>query len=252
MSHLLLASALLASPQVSSGAAKPVPAEKAAAPVAAAEDTYLGLVEAFFIDSDTSAIMEQMMRQIREQMVADAEMKELERNYPGILSQLLAALRPAMQRMADKTEVQFRRDLGELFKTRLTPQEAKEAAAFFASPAGSRMLRAANENLSMTNSLKDVFQGDGTVTASSFQSDMKKTTERAGVTEEEQREMRRMVAGRIWFMQFRSLVPQIQELSIRTMNEPGTPEEDAEFERIARQVIDKRMAAKENPPRAKD
>lgn len=241
MRHVCLIMAAAAFVVFASGTARAVEETRASAMAA---DPYLRLADALTRNDNPEGTLQRAMEQTRAAMLTDPDMRVLERDYPGFVSEFVTALQPLLKRRAERDGASDHAKLREIFTQGLTAREAEQAADFYDSPLGRQLVGTSAASLSLTSSLNEAMKGDGTVSAQSYDRDFKQSMDgsRRTLSAEDDREIARRTAGQTWFRQLKLLMPRVRAVSMARLNQPISSEDEAEFAKIAERVLGRRMA----------
>lgn len=120
------------------------PDEVAAEEQSAFDDLYDALDQG----TDHEAILESTMSAVREQYAAIPELANAEAASPGLIDDVMAAIRPVFRDYLLRQRALYRPHLVAVLKQNLTPSEARTIADFHRSELGKRLLRTLSRNYS--------------------------------------------------------------------------------------------------------
>jgi hypothetical protein len=204
----------------------------AAAPLAAGEDPYQDLVDAIASEAYlTDGTEEEMRTVMRGEFERDPDMVEFEAECPGVFTALTDAMMPTLLRSHDRAVGEYRRDLLALYRSRLSAEDARGAADFYASENGQALVRLAEENAQYGNAMDDIFRTDDMVVSEeSFAADKEATRDAVKANMEPllMREVGQQLMTEAWFARVIALRQEMHALELKLMNDDLTPEEDAE------------------------
>ncbi|MES2442640.1 MAG: DUF2059 domain-containing protein [Pseudomonadota bacterium] len=238
---LRMAALLLAA----SAAAAPAWAQPA--PVAAANPAReaLALELATMLNSETTlmgAVARMLDQSLPNAMMANADVADLERQYPGLLKEMIDAMKPVMIRHMRAELPELWRQVAALYAANLTEADMRVTLAFYRSPAGARIIELMIAETDFEPVLRDMAKSNNydvpdkaltdTVRASAGRVPSRLTPAEtdAAMRFGASPEGRHVVA----------LTPRVQAMVIAWSSQP-TPELDAELERVTMEVVEKRL-----------
>ncbi|QPC99200.1 hypothetical protein [Qipengyuania soli] len=201
---------------------------------AAGESAYTDLVEALaakdrlmsgFADSAIAVMVGEARR--------DPEMVEMEEECAGTLDLMGQTARPHLVASHERGVTQYRAQLLELFSSRLSPEEARGAAEFYASDDGRFLISLAEQNESVENVLSDVRGNeDGSVSAAALAADKAVMEEkiRKGGDRTRLAKIGWFLMTADWFRNFQTLKSEMHQLELALVNDDFTAEEGAAFD----------------------
>ncbi|MEZ5680458.1 MAG: hypothetical protein R3E14_04090 [Erythrobacter sp.] len=212
------------------------------APAAAQEaDPFTELVEALasterlmsgYADGAAAAMIEEARR--------DPEMLEMEEECPGTLELMGSASRPMLEKSHLRAVGEYRANLLALFRDKLEPEIAGGAAEFYRSDDGQFVIRLAEENESVANTLAAVRENpEGDLSREAFEAD-KAASREALKSSEHKGRMQKIgwgLATSSWFSDFRKIQPEMHELEFALLNDDFTPEEEAAFDHVLEKAL---------------
>jgi len=174
----------------------------------------------------------------------DPGMAEIEAQFPGFSLEMMQRIEPVIRQYFNRTQAIYRPQFIAAVAETFSEAEASQLADFYSSNIGRRMLNVAALN-SLSGVVLDAQLADQDVTSAMIEAErsdnMRRTREALTAAEEAEivRELLRIPA-----------VYRMPELSRRTVaiqvamnNEPMTPDEEREVERIVRTTVNQRMQA---------
>lgn len=230
--------------------AAPLAAQEAAA--AATSDPYLNFVRTVTGGVDNEVMLQRGLAQIGEAMLAsDPAIAELEALFPGAVDQMLVAMTPMMREHSETLRSRFEVQYADLLRDELTVAEARDAAAFYASPVGRRLLTSIQDNMTYDAQIDDVDNGEweGTITTSSINEDLR-ATQRAVLDEVSPADMAAMdrrAANSTWLPKIARLRPQVIALRAQVENAPMDPELEARGQAAVAAVVERLLAQAPKP-----
>lgn len=104
-------------------------------------DSYSELAQLLVAEERTLSDADPFAHDVVSSMVAsDSGMKDMVARYPGLDTAMVLAISPIIKHAKTLTIPQYRADLAEFYRTRLSASDAAAAAAFFKSSEGQRLL----------------------------------------------------------------------------------------------------------------
>ena len=125
------------------GTFSPAPSLAQAAPVpgeAVQADAHELLYEAMCGGIDQDQMIEGQLRSVREVWEADANLLVAERQFPGLMDAMIDAARPIIRKISEQSHAEYRPKMIAAMKTVLNAEEAADAAEFYNSPIGRKLL----------------------------------------------------------------------------------------------------------------
>jgi hypothetical protein len=173
-------------------------------------------------------------------MMADANVKALETQYPGIVDAMVAAMKPILMGHIRSTMPELWTLVGNFYASNLSEADLRAALAFYGSPSGRRIIDLMSAGIDMGPMLDDmVSSGKYQVTESNLKSSVMpavaqvpgkltpaemQATMRFGMSAEGQRVV--------------ALTPRVSKLVAEWSNKP-TPEIDAQLDKVLAAVVEK-------------
>lgn len=238
---LIAASSLGLSPAVAS--AQPAPAE--AVSPDASERRAAGLKLASLLYSDerqlaaaNGPVMDQMEAFFR----ADPSFSTLEAQSPGLIDEVMAGMKPLLVEFTIDEAPRYRRGVAEIYARHMSVDDIDQAAAFYASPLGQKLLDKVGENLSLTSMLGEMSVDlDAPTSERAVTNDLDRTAMRAinEMTAEELAEIEK-IEGADWFKSIERARPDLVAYDTRFTNEPA-PEFEARVEQVVTEILEKRL-----------
>lgn len=173
--RIALSLAGIAAVTVPASAPVAIAAAAAAAPAASGWDELAGVtLGPEYLDSAVESLLNAAVSELAKR----DELVELEKDYPGLLDAFRDGLRPVMQAEVARAIPEYRASLVGLYSANLTAAEATEAARFMRGPAMTRFRAQVDKNRTLSATVGDI-AADRDVTASSLESDMRRSTRAA-------------------------------------------------------------------------
>jgi hypothetical protein len=210
-------------------------------------DLYDTLIDTIAQGFDVADMTERALSQMRSTMISsDAELRDMEKSYPGIIEQMLAAMRPIILRHSQRVSTEGRSEMVQLFRLRLTADEAREATEFYRSPLGLRLIESISENISVSATQREAIIAGGEVSAEAISQDHTATVRGslAALTEQERIQIERNLAGHPWVWKLNLARTEMLEINRRMENAPMSAEDDAALNEVVTNVVMKRIDSK--------
>lgn len=232
----------------------PAAAQSGESPVAAASeaaDPYAALVDAIRGGVSLDAQFEQLRSQMRGLLLsADSETSALEKDHPGIVEQILEAITPVLIRHAQRIAASDRLAYVELFRTELSVDDVRQAAAFYGSPLGQHLIQTLVANVSVDATMREALASDaelsdeGDISAQAIRADHAASTRRAvaALSPAELEQIAQQLRGQAWLLHLNLLQPRMLEIATRSENAPFNPEDAAAIDAAVDAVVRKRVA----------
>lgn len=248
----LAVAALLAAPAAAAqDTARPVPpapppifaasAEKIANPQPG-HPAYGDLLNAIESTVDMNLMIDNGLASVKRQMEADADLARAEAASPGLLDEIIASMRPVMERQNKRVTALYRPQMAAALADYLTPDEAGSVAAFYRSDIGRKLMGNVVKNFDMDQTMAKAMT-ETPVSESDVRADITnavaKGMEQMGTDDLE--EMGRQAIANPALLKLQQINPQIQRLRTQMENEPLTPEEDAAIDAKIERVFAKRF-----------
>lgn len=222
-------------------------------PISAPEpaDPYEALVDAIRGGVSFEALIERLRSQMRGSLLsADPGLSALEKDYPGIVEQMLEAMTPALMRHSQRIAALDRPAYANLFRSELSVDDARQAAAFYGSPLGQRLIQTLAANVSVDASMREAIASDaelseeGDISAEALRADNAVSVRRAvaALSEAELEQIGRQLYGQSWLLRLNALQPRMFEIASRSENAPFSSEDEAAINAAIAAVVEKRMA----------
>jgi len=156
----------------------------------------------------------------------------LEAECPGGVDKMMGLLEVVTVRDQPAATATYRVELAELFRVHMPAAQALEAAAFYRTELGQKVLMSAGENRSFSNLAQAALRSEtGPVDPGAFAADTMETEAR--VSDELRAELFAAMIDlndKEWIDTLGRLRPNLQDLSLKYLNAELTAEEDAELE----------------------
>lgn len=213
-------------------------AEDAAAVADAHEDLYSameeGVDQGLMKEQVLGTVIAAFQRQIPElALIEDAE--------PGFLDKLRNNLRPIMSDYSDRVRREYRPKMVAALRATLTPDEAREVAAFYRSPLGKKLLAGASQNYDLDDTAsKAVKDPAAAIQSETLEADFRRMGVQAylGLTPEERKQMADVATQYPALMKFIADQSGIMAIRVEMENEPLSPDEEARLEKMIKSAFE--------------
>ena len=177
-------------------------------------DPFRALAEIKTRDDIWERSFDSLFEQVHASFRADPALARGEARCPGMVEAVTNAARPAMRENHFHQRDAFRAGLTDLFRKGLTPGQAREAIAFYASEDGRYLLELGTDSSSQ---LAKIAQGEGPIQPGTFAADLAAThdTIDRNVNPEVRERVEAELARSSWYKPYMALHPGIQALRYR-------------------------------------
>ena len=245
---LLAAVLVLGTPAMAQDA--PPPAPRMIAPAAATianpqpdHPAYGDLILAIESAVDKEAVLGNAMAVVGQQLRADPNVGAAEAVSPGLVDEILAGMRPVIDRHNDRVTKDYRPRMMAVMADYLTPEEATDVAGFYRSDLGRKLMSGVISNYNM----------EGVIAAGMKEQQVTEAQVRGDITEAVTKGMAQMDKNDIEaigrqalsnpaLMKLQRIAPEINRLRTQMENEPLSPADDAEIVQVVEAVFAKRFA----------
>lgn len=155
------------------------------------------------------------------QFAAEPEIAGFERECPGAIDSMVAAVGPLAERAAEGFRAGYRADFSELLAAELSAAEAREAAEFYTSGPGQRMMAGRRELRQHANVERSIeAREDGTVDGAALARDQLAAAEasQAALSDQDRAALQAAFETTSWGRTIRRLRPAITALQVRFAN----------------------------------
>ena len=222
------------------------PTAEATATAGHESDSYHALVDAIFLHDSLDEKTERTFAMVKADFAQRPSIQTLEASYPGVSAAMAEATKPIIRRAMARHVVTIRATWHDFLKGMLTPQQAGEAAAFYSSALGRKIVDgavAARSTAAETREIRQQLgpQGNGNlkVSQNAVSTDTKTSTTRLmtslGPTETREIEMR--LRGKIWAIRLNAAQQKMAEIRARLENLGYTADEEAAMNAALREVV---------------
>lgn len=244
---LLAAMLVLGTPAMAQDA--PPPAPRMIAPAAATianpqpdHPAYADLILAIESAVDKEAVLGNAMAVVGQQLRADPNVGAAEAVSPGLVDEILAGMRPVIDRHNDRVTKDYRPRMMAVMADYLTPEEATDVAGFYRSDLGRKLMSGVISNYNM----------EGVIAAGMKEQQVTEAQVRGDITEAVTKGMAQMDKNDIEaigrqalaspaLMKLQRIAPEINRLRTQMENEPLSPADDAEIVQVVEAVFAKRF-----------
>lgn len=177
-------------------------------------DPFRALAEIKTRDDIWERSFDSLFEQERASFRADPSLARGEARCPGMVEAVTNAARPAMRENHFHQRDAFRAGLTDLFRKGLTPAQAREATAFYASEDGRYLLELGTDSSSQQ---AKIAQGEGPIQPGTFAADLAATHDAIdrNVNPEVRERVEAELARSSWYKPYVALHPGIQALRYR-------------------------------------
>lgn len=236
-----LAAALLALPALTAPA---LAAEPAAAPLPS--DPYTGLVQAIVDGVDENVLFNSAVKQIRDALVNESpNIAALEGQYPGTVDAMIQAMAPTLRHHSSRLSSAYQKDLAALLASNLTAEEARDAAAFYSSPLGRKLMGKVQDNYTVGAVASEVVanEGEAQTSAAAVERDIRRTTAATmrSLTPEDHKAINAQLLGKVWVLKLQAIQPKMHQLRAAMENAALSPEDDAAMTKAVEAVLHERI-----------
>lgn len=235
----------------SAGPALVQPAYAQAAPGAQATspDPYMDMVLAINGGVDPDVMFARTLDELRRAMLAgDPQSAALEAAYPGVLQAMVEAMGPVLRRHSDRLTGEMYLQMAALLADNLTAAEAREAAAFYRSPIGRRVMLSVQNNYSQTAvgdaAVASVLGGSLNISEEAVAADLA-TSSRAAIRDisaADMATMNRDFASATWPPKLLQLQGEMARIRTAMENAPVNPTDEAEMQQATMAAINRFVA----------
>lgn len=213
-----------------------------AQPAASDRAAYADVASAMIEQIDVETLIEQGVMAVGRQFSSDPAFAKLDQENPGLIKEVLDAVRPVMAQMIKDGLALQRGEMENIFARHLTPEEATEIARFYRSPIGSKIVRGVPVDFAL-----DALRADGTthevVDPAAFNAMVEQAAvaATAQLTVQEQAELAAMFAMTPALRKLEAIDPELKALELRMANKDITPAEDAAMGAAINGVFERRF-----------
>jgi hypothetical protein len=174
-------------------------------------DPFRALAEITTRDDIWERSFDSLFEQVQASFRADPALARGEARCPGLIKAVTDAARPAMRENHFHQRDAFRAGLTDLFRKGLTPAEAREATAFYASEDGRYLLELGTDSSSQQ---AKIAQGEGPIQPDAFAADLDATHEAIdrNVDPQVRQRAEAELARSSWYEPYVAIHPGIQAL----------------------------------------
>lgn len=192
---------------------------------------------------DQSLVTDNALAAMRRELAADANISLLETQSPGLIADLAESVRPMFKDHTVRVRDMYLPRMTALFARHLTPSEAQEAANFYRSEVGRRMLKLLSSNFTVDAVVSD-FDEDAGISREDVNRDLNSTVASAvgEMTPEDLAEIERVVAASPGLLKLNGMQGEIRSLRTKMENEPLLPETEQQMQSAMEAVFAQRFA----------
>lgn len=179
-------------------------------------------------------------------LAADENIKQLENEYPGLLKQLGADLKPIFERHTRRLLPSYVERYAAIYAANFSADELNELYELYASPAGQRMIASMMNNLSMDSLVREAVTKPDAETSLAAVNDDHNRSVRTTVDQlsDEDKQTFAMLMIKPYFPRMLLVAPKLRKLEQEMINEPD-PALDAEIEAVIEKSMTAHIAAAE-------
>lgn len=211
-------------------------------------DPYAALYDVMVAPQNGSQVNARILAQARDALETDPNVRELELDCPGTTDVMFAVFTKYAPMYDEAEQAQKRIAITKLFRDNFTTEQAVAAAEFYGSPVGRKLLLAAVNNYTLSNTLTTVVKdvqagGEGAVSEKSYASDLKQSAMAGAATlsADDLAEIGRQVQGKEWFAAITKIRPQIYQMVVQIANSDFAPDVDKLVDRDLDAALDKHL-----------
>lgn len=189
---------------------------------------YDDLMRAIESTVDNKVLIDNGLAAIKKMMAQDASIAAAEAASPGLLDEMMAGMRPVLERQSLRVTALYRPKMLAVMADYLTPEEATQVAGFYRSDVGRRMMGSVVANYSFDKTLATV-AAEKDVSAAEVKSDIDNAVAAgmAAMDEKDLIEAGRQALSNPALLKMQRANPAIQQVRAQMENEPLTAEEEA-------------------------
>lgn len=218
-----------------------------------ADDPHRAL--ALAVSSDEIAILrfEQDMKVSFETGIKQIpEMAQLDQDCPGFILGFGKVMRGPVYEGHMDDNIWYRGKLEELFRARLSKEDAAGAARFYGSEQGQNLLAQAIASMTAENTVAEVLEDideDRPLSAEAYNADQVATASRLlkKLSPEEMASLNAALSQAKWFPKVMAIMPEVQALGLELFNRDYSPELNAKIEAVAENFTNEHLKACEAP-----
>lgn len=191
---------------------------------------------------DESLVIENALAAMRRELAADANIAFLETQSPGLVEELANSVRPTFKEHTTRVREMYLPQMTDLFARYLTPAEAQDAADFYRSAIGRRMLKLLSSNYTIDAMLSDYEEGSA-ITQDEVNRDVTATVMNTlgELTAEELIEIEQTVTASPGLMKLNMMQGEIRALRMQMENEALSPTSEKAMEAAMTAVFERRF-----------
>ncbi|WP_086607205.1 DUF2059 domain-containing protein [Erythrobacter donghaensis] len=249
---LLAAMLVLGTPAMAQDAPPPMapPQNRVAVPPAAGKlanpqpdhPAYSDLIIAIEGAVDKEVVLGNAMAVVGQQLRADPNVGAAEAVSPGLVDEILAGMRPVIDRHNDRVTKDYRPRMMAVMADYLTPEEASGVAAFYRSDLGRKLMSGVISNYNMESVIAAGMK-EQQVTEAQVRGDITEAVTKgmAQMDKSDIEAIGREALANPALLKLQRISPQINRLRTQMENEPLSPADDAEIVAVVEAVFAKRF-----------
>lgn len=203
---------------------------------------YGDLLDAIESTVDKNVLISNGLATIKRQMQSDAGLASAETASPGLLDEILAGMRPILERQNLRVTALYRPRMAAAMADYLTPEEATSVAAFYRSDIGRKLMSSVVANYSMDQTMANAI-ADKDVTEADVRADINSAVVQGmkSLDSKDMVEMTRQAMSNPALIKLNRVNPRIQRLRAQMENEALLPEEEAMIGSLMESVLSRRF-----------
>lgn len=225
--------------------ASPLHAQAAPAPIANSESERAALALAEIV-APSELLVPMEIAFARQGLVigfeADADAKQLTKEYPGLVEAIWAAIEPEVRRSTIADQPRFHALLAKVYAARLTVPEIESMRRFYATPTGQKMIRSLHENIDPTPALAEAARaGDAHISEQSLAAMRGKAAAKAIKTigPEDEAALEQLIRAAP-MAKLQAVAKETQQLTADWVNKED-PEFDASLDELIEAAVEKHL-----------
>lgn len=203
---------------------------------------YADVIAAIESTVDMNALIANAMGAVKRQMLADPNLAIAEQMSPGLVDEILAGMRPVIDRHNTRVTAAYRPRMAALTADYLTPEEAVTVAAFYRSDVGRKLMGGVASGLDFDRTIAGAMQ-DQQVSEADVQADIMSAVGKGmqSLDASDMATMGKMAQESPALLKLTLIAGPMQRLRTQMENEPLLPEDDAEILKVVEAVFAKRF-----------
>lgn len=203
---------------------------------------YGDLMDAIDSTVDKNVLIGNGLATIKRQMQSDAGLASAETTSPGLLDEILAGMRPILERQNERVTKLYRPRMAAAMADYITPEEATSVAAFYRSDIGRKLMGSVVANYNMDQTMANAI-AEKDVTEAEVRADINSAVVEGmkNLDSRDMAEMTRQAMSNPALLKLNRVNPQIQRLRAQMENEALLPEEEALIGALMESVFARRF-----------